>query len=54
VGITDLTTMKAQNIIRRGVLWEPGFTFDYDGEFIYIDGEKVEYVNGEFHCGTLF
>ena len=54
VGITDLTTMKTQNIIRRGVLWEPGFTFDYDGEFIYIDGEKVEYVNGEFHCGTLF
>lgn len=54
VGITDLTTMKAQQVITRGVLWEPGFTFDYDGESIFIDGEKVEYVNGEFHCGTIF
>ena len=27
VGITDLTTMKAQQVITRGVLWEPGFSF---------------------------
>ena len=50
VGITDLTTMKAQQVITRGVLWEPGFSFAFDGENIYIDGKKLTFSNGEFHC----
>lgn len=53
VGITDLTTMKAQPIITRGILWEPGFSFAFDGENVYINGEKLTYSNGEFHCGEL-
>ena len=50
VGITDLTTMKAQQVITRGVLWEPGFSLAFDGENIYIDGKKLTFSNGEFHC----
>ncbi len=47
VGITDLTTMKAQPVI---TMWEPGFSFAFDGENIYIDGKKLTFSNGEFHC----
>ena len=54
VTITDLTSMEQQNVITRGILWEPGFSFAFDGESVFIDGEKLTYYGGEFHCGDVF
>lgn len=55
VYVTDLTTMKEQSVFVSGLSYgEPGFYFDCDGESIFINGEKVTYSNGEFHCGDQF
>ena len=53
VDVTDLSTMQTLPVISRGVLWEPEFTFAFDGESVYIDGEKLTYSDGAFHCGDL-
>ncbi len=53
VSVTDLTTMKGHTIITRDA-FGTGFSFDFDGENVYIDGEILTYSDGEFHCGDLF
>ena len=54
VDVFDLTTMKCHTVIPRNVLLEPGFSFDFDGENVYIDGTILTYSDGEFHCGDIF
>ena len=53
VFVKDLTTMESINVYTRNILSEPGFSFDFDGKNIYIDGEKLTYSDGKFHCGDL-
>ena len=48
VFVTDLTTMERFIVYTRNLLSEPGFSFDFDGENIYLDGEKLTYSDGEF------
>jgi|GEM_PF-2529083 len=52
VSIFDLSTRTIKEIIVKMTLAEPSFRFDFDGESIYIDGNKVEYIDGKFYiCG---
>lgn len=53
VSIFDLSTRTIKEIIVKMTLAEPSFRFDFDGESIYIDGNKVEYVDGEFYIGGM-
>ena len=52
VDVTDLATMQTLPVLSRGILWEPGFSFAFDGEYVYLDGEKLTYSDGAFHCKT--
>ncbi len=51
--VTNLKTMETKSVITRGVLWVAGFTFNYDGSSIFLDGKKLTYSDGEFHCEGL-
>lgn len=53
VSIFDLSTRTIKDIIVKMTLAEPSFRFDFDGESIYIDGNKVEYIGGEFYIGGV-
>ena len=53
VDVFDLTTMNCHTVISRNVLLEPGFSFDFDGDNVYIDGTILTYSDGEFHCGDM-
>ena len=51
VSITDLTTMETYTVVSRIVPPFPGFSFAFDGENVFIDGEKLTYSDGSFHYG---
>lgn len=53
VSIFDLSTRTIKEIMVKMTLAEPSFRFDFDGESIYIDGNKVEYIGGEFYIGGV-
>ena len=53
VFVKDLTTMESISVYTRNILSGPGFSFDFDGENIYLDGEKLTYSDGAFRCGGL-
>ncbi|MBQ7604162.1 MAG: hypothetical protein IJU75_04345 [Clostridia bacterium] len=58
--VTDLTTMKQTLIYvvphKTGVVYNPqnSLQFDYDGESVYINGQKITYSDGKFSCGSIF
>ncbi len=58
--VTDLTTMKQTLIYvvpyETGVVYNPqnSLQFDYDGESVYINGQKITYSDGKFSCGSIF
>lgn len=51
VSVTDLTTMETYTVVSRIVPPFPGFSFAFDGENVFIDGEKLTYSDGGFHYG---
>jgi hypothetical protein len=53
VDVFDLTSFERIPVITRMVLDEPGFSFEFKNGVIYIDGEKLTYGNGSFHCKSF-
>ncbi|MBR3298351.1 MAG: hypothetical protein IKI64_04010 [Clostridia bacterium] len=52
--VFDLSAKSFRDIIYKNAPKDqPAFCFDFDGESIYIDGNKVEYIGGEFYIGGM-
>ena len=53
VDIFDLTSFEGIQVITRMILNESAFSFECKNGEIYIDGEKLTYSNGSFHCNSF-
>ena len=53
VSIFDMTTMKNISVVKKCVLSEPRFTFEFKDGSVYLDGKELIYDNGVFSCESI-
>ncbi|MFY9381803.1 MAG: hypothetical protein WBI55_00220 [Eubacteriales bacterium] len=53
VSIFDMTTMKNISVVKKCVLSEPWFTFEFKDGSVYLDGKELIYDNGVFSCESI-
>ncbi|MBR5947290.1 MAG: hypothetical protein IKZ82_01415 [Clostridia bacterium] len=51
--IFDVSTKTVKQILTRDMIRFPVFSFQFDGTSIYLDQNKVDYIDGEFYLGGV-